>query len=436
MRRINQITGLLLCALFVMASVRAQSALDTISRNPNYAAGNYALYPDTIHGQLTPPPPGKHAFYISHYGRHGSRYLNDRSAYDIPHKMLSQADSLGALTPIGHQVLQNIQSIIAFSDKQWGDLSSHGRRQLRQIAHRMVERFPEVFADSAHVDARSTVVNRCILSMGSAMQEMVRMNPSLKVTMRASQRDMHYMNFQDPVLRKEAMTPEAKQAYDDFVERHHVNERLMNLLFIQPDSARQVVNEKWLNYYVIKMGLFQINTENHKDTFLLSLFKPEELHRLWQWENVWWYIQHGGCLLNKGRQPYTQRHLLRQIIADADSCIQLERPGAQLRFGHETVLLPLVCLMGINGFDVQTANLEEVEKLGWWDTQVFPMGANVQFIFYRTDPSDNDVLFKVLLNEQEARLPITTDCAPYYHWADFRQYYLDKLERYKQQYGE
>jgi hypothetical protein len=41
------------------------------------------------------------------------------------------------------------------------------------------------------------------------------------------------------------------------------------------------------------------------------------------------------------------------------------------------------------------------------------------------------VLVKFLLNEEEATLPVETDCAPYYHWKDVRQYCLDKLERYK-----
>ena len=41
------------------------------------------------------------------------------------------------------------------------------------------------------------------------------------------------------------------------------------------------------------------------------------------------------------------------------------------------------------------------------------------------------MLFKVLLNEEEATLPIQTDCAPYYHWTDFRKYCLDKLAAYK-----
>jgi hypothetical protein len=59
------------------------------------------------------------------------------------------------------------------------------------------------------------------------------------------------------------------------------------------------------------------------------------------------------------------------------------------------------------------------------------MGSNLQIIFYRSSPKDHDVLIKVLLNETEATLPLPTDCAPYYHWQDFRKYCLDKLNSYK-----
>ena len=43
-----------------------------------------------------------------------------------------------------------------------------------------------------------------------------------------------------------------------------------------------------------------------------------------------------------------------------------------------------------------------------------------------------DVLVKVLLNNREARLSLQTDCAPYYHWKDFKAYYLNKLDAYKE----
>ena len=54
---------------------------------------------------------------------------------------------------------------------------------------------------------------------------------------------------------------------------------------------------------------------------------------------------------------------------------------------------------------------------------------NLQFIFYRSDPKDQDVLFKVLLNEEEATLPLQPVSGPYYRWSDFRQYCLDKLSK-------
>ena len=434
MKRIVQTVMLLILFTFHFSlfTSSAQSAFDIIELNRNFAASNYSIYPDTVLPNLTPAPEGKVPFYISHYGRHGSRYIENRRGFDVPYKMLCSADSLNELSEAGQMAMSNMRLIFADTDKHWGDLTSYGQRQLRGIAQRMLERFPEVFSGDAHVDARSTVVPRCILSMGSALHVMAGMNPQLRISMKASQEDMWYMNHQDPVLRKNAMTPEATKAYNMFIERREHNERLMQLLFVHPDSVRGVVNDIWLNYYLIKMGLFQLNTHLYKQTYLMDIFSSEEIYRLWQWENVWWYIMHGACKLNGAHQPYTQRYLLKKMIEEADSCIQLERPGAQLRFGHETVLLPLTCLIGINGFGLETDNLDELEAKGWWASKVFPMGSNLQFIFYRKDIHDEDVLFKVLLNEIEATLPIPTDVAPYYHWKDFREHYLNKVEAYEQ----
>ena len=409
--------------------LQAQTVTDLIKNDPSYAACNYRIYPDSVEMPMTPPPAGKQPFYISHYGRHGSRYINNRTGYDTPYKMMLKADSLGQLTPLGHDVLKEIELIIADTEGQWGDLTGFGMLQQRHIARRMTERFPEIFSGNARVNAKSTVVTRCMMSMGSFLMEMAKINPELNITMRASKRDMWYMNHQDKLLRKD-MPEETEKEYDKFVAKYSSNHKLMNQLFINPDSASKVVSETWLNYYIIKMGLFQLNTHFYKDTFLTDLFEVEDLYNLWKTDNVWWYLNYGSSELNDGDRPFTQRYLLRQIITDADSCMQLEKPGVQLRFGHETVLLPLTCLLGINGYDKHIDNWEDIEKEGWLSSSVFPMASNLQFIFYRSDINDHDVLFKVLLNEQEAQLPIQTDCAPYYHWKDFRKFYIDKLDKY------
>ena len=427
------VMSLLLFCLFVFSPLHAQPVVDIIRQHPVFASCNYNVYPDSVPDNLTPAPAGKRPFYISHYGRHGSRYISNRQGYDIPYKMMLQAESVDELTPTGKQVLEEMRLVMADTEDRWGELTYLGGDQLRQIARRMYQRFPDVFQGDAHVSAHSTVVPRCMVSMGYAMFELAQANPQLQIDMESSKRNQHYMNYQDPVLRKNYMTPEAKKAYDAYTAPLTGNSRLMELIFKNPDIVKEIVNETEFNYYLMKMGLFLLNTHLRGNTYLLSLFQTEELYRMWKIDNALWYIQHGACKLNGGRQPYTQRYLLRQIIADADSCISLDRPGAQLRFGHETVLLPLVCLIGINGYDLETDNLNELEERGWWCSSVFPMGSNLQFIFYRSSPKDNDVLFKVLLNEQEATLPIHTNCAPYYHWSDFRRYCLKKLDKYEKE---
>ena len=421
--------------LFLLTScflhLDAQPVLEIIKQHPAFAACNYNTYSDSLY-KLTPAPKGKHPFYISHYGRHGSRYINSPKGYNIPYAMMIQAERIDELTPMGKKVLREMTTILNSSENRWGELAEYGRMQHQWIARHMMQQFPEVFEGNAWIQARSTIVPRCIVSMGAELIELTQGNPNLEITQEASNQHMWYMNHQDPVLKRAKLSPEAQKAYDKYISTRLGNSRLMEMIFKNPDIVKETVDETDFNYYLMKMGLFQLNTHLYQNTFLIDIFEPEELYRLWQIDNALWFAQYAHYKLNNnGDYPYVQRHLLRKIINDADSCIHLARHGVQLRFGHETVLLPLVCLLGINGYDLQTSNLEEIEGKGWWCSDIFPMASNLQFIFYRSHQNDKDILFKVLLNEQEARLPIPTDCAPYYHWRDFRRYYLQKINNFE-----
>ena len=277
--------------------------LQLIKQMPSYASCNYHVYPDSITTPLTPSPAGKKPFYISHYGRHGSRYISSRSGYDIPYMMMSQADSLDELTPTGRRVLQEMNQIMESTEGRWGELSGYGKQQLQSIGRRMVERFPEVLSPGANVSAVSTVVPRCIESMGSCLKEMLQVCPQLQVTMQSSQRYQWYMNHQDRKLRRNYMTPEAKKAYDAYIAYRLGNTRLMELIFKNPDIVKEVVDEDQFSYYLMKMGLFPLNTNYNQNTYLMSLFNTDDLYLMWQIDNALWYIQHGACKLNGGRQP-------------------------------------------------------------------------------------------------------------------------------------
>ena len=76
---------------FALSAFGQQSKIE-IASNPLLSASNYLAYPVPVK-KLTAAPEGYKPFYISHYGRHGSRYLIGRRDYDRPYQVLLHADS-------------------------------------------------------------------------------------------------------------------------------------------------------------------------------------------------------------------------------------------------------------------------------------------------------------------------------------------------------
>ncbi|MDD6392989.1 MAG: histidine-type phosphatase [Prevotella sp.] len=420
-----------LAMISIALSIDAQDVRKEILSNYCLSASNYLAYPGPSQNKLTPAPKGYKPFYISHYGRHGSRYLIGDNEYDKPLQILSEADKNGKLTPLGKDVLERVRLLWKESYKRLGELTELGAQQHKDIAKRMFERFPEVFSGNVHIDAKSTVVIRCILSMENELQQFLLLNPKLDISHDASYHDMYYMNLDDRKLSSEKMPDGVKEQYNAYRKAHVDYSRLINSLFNDSEYVRRNVSKEDFGYRLFKLASNLQSSELRKSITLYDIFTPEELYVNWQMENVRWYIEYGACPLNGGKQPFSQRNLLRRIIEQADSCMALPNPGVTLRFGHETMVLPLTCLLGINGYDKQIEKFDDVEKEGWINYRIFPMGANIQFIFYRRNASDKDIIVKVLLNENEASLPVKTDCAPYYKWTEVRNFYLSKLDSYR-----
>lgn len=417
-------------ALFMAGNILAQSAKEEIGNNIRLTASNYLAYRGP-QKELTKVPKGLKPFYISHYGRHGSRYLIGDNDYNIPLNTLSKAEKDGKLTPLGQETLEKVRTLVFRAQRRHGELTPLGHQQHRDIARRMYERFPDVFAGNVHVDAKSTVVIRCILSMENELQQLMLLNPQLQISQDASEYDMPYMNHGDKVLGAQKDVTRVQMEYLAYFKKNFDYKPLIERLFT---DVAYVENN--FDVYEFVSRLFRLasniqSTESRHDTSLYNVFTNDELYRLWQVANAWWYLHYGPAPQNGGTQPFSQRYLLKNIIEKADSAIALPKPGATLRFGHETMVMPLTCLLGLNGHDRQIADIGQLEQQGWVNYRIFPMAANIQFVFYRKDSNDKDVLVKVLLNEDEATLPIASDMAPLYHWKDVREYYLKKIADYE-----
>ena len=418
---------ILLSFLLLAISLQAQTIRDEINRNIHLSAGSAVAYHHAVQHWLTPAPEGKKPFYISHFGRYGSCYLDKADTYELPRKILVSADSLGKLTPLGREVLERLDRICQGAHERWGELTALGASQQRDIIKRMVERFPEVFADGSDIDARSTTRNACILSMEYAMMQLSMMNPKVKIHHNTTRRDMSYLNQPNHLV----MDSASQAAYDNFSHRMKDSERMVNMLFNDTAYLHRSVDIRQLNDCLFKVASSIQSTELCNRLTLYDLFTDEEIYDYWRKENAWWYAVGGSFTVNGCKQPYTQRNLLHKMIEQADSIMLRNRPCASLRWGQETSLLPLVCLLGINGYGDAADNLESLDRRGWCDYKIIPMSGNVQLVFYRNGLEDDDVLVKVLLNENEATLPLKSDIAPYYHWRDVREYYLEKCNNVK-----
>lgn len=420
---------LLVFALMLSLTISAQQARKDFKKDITMSGSNYVAYPGPQKA-LTPAPEGYEPFYISHYGRHGSRYLIGTSDYDRPYNILKKAKDQGVLTAKGEEVMEKVKRIKEEAWRRDGELTLRGAEQHRDIAKRMYERFPEVFAGNVLIDAKSTTVIRCILSMENALQQLKAMNPNLDIRHDASEHDMWYMNFDDKELFAKRMPKEVKDAYNAFSDRHLNYEKTMRKLFTGESYWRDSIDASWLCDNLFKLASNMQSTELRKEISLYELFDEDQIYDMWQRNNAWWYINFGPSPLNGGTQPFSQRNLLNMIIHEADSCLQLQHPGATLRYGHDTMVMPLVCLLDINGYGKQIADLEQLDDEEWYNYRIFPMACNLQFVFYRKQGS-GDIIFKLLHNEDEVAIPVKTDIAPYYHWNDFKEYCKKRLDCYK-----
>lgn len=430
MRKILCMRGMMLTALaLVTFTLCAQSPREAIDKNPNLAASNYLAYIVPT-AKLTAAPKGYEPFYITHYGRHGSRWLIGDDEYANPYKVFKKAYEEGALTPYGQEIYYKLEKVYNASLKRLGELSPLGHRQHRGIAERMYRNFPAVFKGNTRVDAKSTVVIRCILSMTGETQRLAELNPSLRIATDASYHDMYYMNNSADNRRLNEHRRGGREALNEFRRQHVHSQRVMDTLFCDTSYIKK--NIKTEELYDQLFGIATNQQSLDLDFNFNGLFTRDELYNTWLNENAGWYVDYGPSPLSDGVMPFSQRFLLKNFLDTADTCVVSRNNNVTLRFGHEVCVLPLACLMELGNAGTVEPDLEKLADK-WQNYNIFPMASNIQWIFYRSKKAGDEVLVKALLNEREVTLPVKSDLAPYYRWKDVEAYYRTKLATYKEE---
>ena len=423
----NAMLRVLCTTTFVLAAAMAMaqaSAREEIAANHFLSGSNhldYDNYPATA--TLTKTPKGYEPYYMSHYGRHGSRWLLGDGEYMESIEILRKAKAQGKITNKGNEVLAQLEKFYPCTINRLGDLTTVGERQHHGIGRRMAQHFPEIFKKKGvKIDARSTVVIRCILSMEGECEELAAANPTAVFHNDVSESLQYYLNAPWPKAVREQSRNRGRHL-DPLREKWTHPERLMSVLFNDPQWVADSLRAGSFMRHFFNLASNMQSHEGAPD--LLKLFTTDELYDQWRIRNVDWYLGYGAAPQTGSIMPFSQSNLLKNIIQTADTVTQVQ---ATLRFGHEVCVMPLACLLELGACGAKVENLEELDRV-WRNYNIFPMACNVQLIFYRPKKGKSgDILVKALLNEREQTLPVQTDSYPYYRWADLRAYYLKKLQ--------
>lgn len=405
---------------------------------PHLLAGIYTAYPGPVQQQLTPALEGYAPFYISHYGRHGSRFQPSDARYVDTRQRLRDAHAAGNLTPFGESLLPRIERLCDYACGHGGMLTTVGARQHREIAQRMYERFPEVFSRHRHISARSSIVPRCVESMQAFVEQLTVTDSSLQVIAESDSCFMRYLAYETPAMRRLAKDKDTwYKDYAQYALSHLQLGRLMDTLFVHPaglDSLHTYADLYWLVAGMQNLDL---------DVSLDDVFTPQEMLCAYRCVNYRMYVTCGNCPVSQGIPAASASSLLQNIIESADQALASDTISATLRFGHDSNLLRLLTLMQVHN----AANAEADTAhywTAWQECTLSPMAANLQLVFYhpsgtsdesassvpvRQHISSDSILVKLLLNENETLLdaPVSPVSGPYYRWSELSEFLTSRL---------
>lgn len=390
----------------------------------NKSSGLDCVY-DMTAKPSTPAPKGYKPVYISHYGRHGSRYAYTDQAYTTILELLRKGDRENNLTEYGKWLLGQTEQLWEKVRYRVGDLTPLGWEQHRYIAATMVKSFPGVFGKGSRVDACASPSVRAIISMNSCCTSIAREAPATSIYAHQSTMDMHATRpntSKNPRLYKtaESIFPYSESPEQFFQRRFPDYDKVLSRLF--KDTSSCLGDKKPYDvFFMTYMFAAGMNSLQEDEKFDVSgLFTVDEYATLWETDNYarfWEYVKYRGSCSS----------ILDDIMTRADARLAEGSRGADLRFGHDHVMMALLMVSGLEGF----GNIPPCpdDLVYWFQSFRSCKGTNMQWVFYTS--AKGEPLVKVLLNGEEARIgnlkPVS---GPYYSWEAVKGWLNSRIDQF------
>lgn len=409
------ISSLLLCTIFLhalpLAAQKRRELSTHIQKTYQQMGGIYYAYSAPPTDCFAPAPEGYRLVCLSHYGRHGSRWMTSDKRYEW---LWQQFEDERLLTRRGRSVRRRLKKICDNARGNGGQLSPVGVWQQQGLAARMVSRFPQMFGSDSHVTARSSVVRRCRKSMEAFVEEMKALGLGARIDMRTDSVDMQWMSHESP----DEMLLKLQTDKSWTLPTH----RLLASLFRHPEAIADTAR-LFSELYAVASDLQDVDLPGIS---LYDLFTLDEMRYCYQRACREMRYENGVDPANHGIPAQCAANLWGNIVLCADSVLASGKPGVTLRFGHDTALYRLLSLLGASPVVDDSLNLAEL----------VPMAANLQMLFYRN--RQDSVVVAFYLNERPITLHgihpalVQDSChVSFYSWAALKrhlQHFLDRQQ--------
>ena len=373
----------------------------------------------------TSPPEGYSPFYISHYGRHGSRRINAHNGLhsEWVRKVLEESEKSGNLTSLGKELLADVVRLDKANEGFQGELSRRGADEHRTLARRMAERTPEVFTAGRRIECRATRAPRCLLSMANFTLALSTVVPGLDISYATGEK-IHVMMtrlaYADPKQLKRR-----KAAGGRLYARKVDSTRLLKSLFVDPAKVK-----KFDTPYEFSQRLYvcasdcQCLVGEIGELNLWRYFTKEEVTTLFRCQSAMDFAAIGNAKEFKDEVPRAASTVMEDIVERADRAITDSSIAADLRFGHDSGVWPVASFLQLEGPGDCWPMEEAWEKCPSW--KYMSMATNMQMVFFRN--AAGDVLVKILWNEKETLVRgLKPTSGPYYAWADLKAFIQSRI---------
>lgn len=404
--------------------LNAQDARTLLRENPERLSNIHHSYEPPEAMVDTPAPDGYEPFYLSHYGRHGSRYHTSMRAVTRVSTILDTLGMLGFLTEEGQALRDELDSLALFHVGQAGCLTTRGGLEHQGISRRLYERVPSLFHqnDRKEVVAVSSPSQRCIQSLANFTLVLSGNAPELNYTVYAGDRFLRYLAPGSTIPLNESHYT----IVDSMLVARLDPARIMNAWFTDPwDASLHLGPFKVRDfiYYIYYAGqICQCLKLDYDVPDIYRHFTEDELYALWYVDDAANYNYFANTIENLNRYDMTGQGVLVDIVEKADRALA-EGSGvaADLRFGHDSGLMSLWTFLRMEGCEVP-GHMADGPALGWNCFSEMPMGSNLQMIFYKN--RKGDIIVKILRNEKEVVIPSLKPWkGPFYKWKDLRAHF-------------